>query len=101
MKKLYFIFVLGLLAACSITKDGVIINVPTVPTVSVCQNVATDADAASMAEKIKDQAFKDERLARARLVTKNYCFVAQQVVTIMDAFSFEDNKLKVFELNSE
>lgn len=93
MKKLFLIVVGGLLTACSIKQDGVVINTPTVPTVLFCQNVATDADAASMAENIKAQAFKDEKLARARIVTKIYCFVSQQVLTILDAFSFEDDQL--------
>lgn len=93
MKKLYFALLTVVLCGCSITKDGIIINAPTVPSISVCANVASDSDVATMVEKIDSQAFKDEKLSRARLVTKNYCFIATQVVSIMEAFTFEDNKL--------
>ncbi len=93
MKKLYFTLIIVALYGCSITKDGIIINAPTVPSISVCANVATDADVQLMVDKIESQAFKDEKLSRARLVTKNYCFVSSQVISIMEAFTFEDNKL--------
>ena len=93
MKKLNLILLIGVLYGCSVTKDGVVINVPTVPSVSICPNVATDNDAAAMAEKIESQAFADERLARARMVTKDYCFVSSQMLTILDAFVFDSNRL--------
>ena len=93
MKKLYFALILGVLTSCAITEDGIVIDTPNVPSVSLYPNVATDADAASMAEKIEAQTFPDERLSRARLVTKDYCFKSYQVITVIDAFVFDDNRL--------
>lgn len=93
MKILYATLLFGFLYSCAVTQDGVIINVPTAPQVNLCQNVATDTEAQQMAEQIKDQAFPDERLARARMITNNHCFVSSQVVTVITAFTFEDNRL--------
>lgn len=93
MKILYAALFVGCLYGCSVTEDGIIINTPSVPTVNLCQNVATDAQAENMRDQIKDQTFKDEKLQRARLITKGYCFVSTQVVTVIDGFTFDDNKL--------
>lgn len=95
MKNLYLALLIGILSGCSITKDGIIIKAPRVPSISFCQNVATDDDVANMATKIKSQAFPDEKLSRARMVTKDYCFASEQVVVILDAFVFDDNKLTI------
>ena len=93
MKILYTALFLACLMACSITEDGIIINTPTVPSVNFCQNVATDDQAADMRDQIKAQTFKDEKLARARMITKGFCFVSAQVVTVIDGFTFDDNRL--------
>lgn len=93
MKRAFAPIIVLILAGCSVTKDGVVINVPTTPSVSICQNVANDADITNMKSKIDAQSFKDEKLARARLVTKDYCFVAKQVVSLLECFNFEDSKL--------
>lgn len=93
MKILYTALVLGCLYGCSITEDGIIINAPTVPNVNVCQNVATDAQAAEIRDDIKSQAFPDERMSRARMKTKGFCFTSQQVVTVLDGFTFDSNRL--------
>jgi len=93
MKILYVALLFGLLSSCAVTQDGIVINVPTTPQVNLCQNVATDAQAQQMAEQIEGQAFPDERLSRARMITNNHCFVSSQVVIVISAFSFEDNRL--------
>lgn len=93
MKILYTALIVGCLYGCSVTEDGIVINTPNTPSVNLCQNVATDAQAENMRDQIKDQTFKDEKLQRARLVTKGFCFVATQVVTVIDGFTFDDNKL--------
>ena len=93
MKILYSALFLVCLTACSVTEDGIVINTPTVPSVNLCQNVATDAQAENMKDQINDQTFKDEKLQRARLVTNGFCFVSTQVVTVIDGFTFDDNKL--------
>ncbi len=93
MKILYTALILGCLYGCSVTEDGIIINTPNVPSVNICQNVATNAQAEEMRDAIKAQSFKDEKLSRARLVTKDFCFISSQVVTIIDGFTFDDNKL--------
>ncbi len=93
MKILYTALLFGCLYGCAITEDGIIINAPTVPSVNICQNVATDAQASAMAEEIKDQAFPDEKLSRARHETKGFCFTSQQVVTVIDGFTFDDNRM--------
>lgn len=95
MKNLYLALLIGILSGCSITKDGIIINTPTVPTVSFCQNVASDDHVATMANKIESQTFPDEKLSRARMITKDYCFVSEQVLVVLDAFVFDDNKLTI------
>lgn len=93
MKILYTALFLVFLTACTVTEDGIIINQPTVPSVNLCENVATDQQAEGMRDQIKDQAFKDEKLQRARLVTDGFCFVSTQVVTVLDGFTFDSSKL--------
>lgn len=95
MKILYTSLLFVCLYGCAITEDGIIINAPTVPSVNVCQNVATDEQAEQMAKEIKDQAFPDEKLTRARREIKGFCFVSQQVVTVIDGFTFDDNKMTI------
>lgn len=93
MKILYTALFLVFFTACTVTEDGIIINQPTVPSVNLCENVATDQQAEGMRDQIKDQAFKDEKLQRARLVTDGFCFVSTQVVTVLDGFTFDSSKL--------
>jgi hypothetical protein len=93
MKILFAALLFGCLYGCAITEDGIIINAPTAPSVNICQNVATDAQAQEMAEDIKSMAFPDERLARARMKTKGFCFVSQQVVTILGGFTFDSKRM--------
>ncbi|NOQ75748.1 MAG: DUF4476 domain-containing protein [Crocinitomix sp.] len=95
MKKVIFVLMVGIIGSCTLLDTGIIIDPPNVPSVNICDNVASDADADVMAEKIKALAFKDERMDRAKLVTKGYCFVSSQVVTIMGAFSFPDAELEI------
>ncbi|MFT7612835.1 MAG: hypothetical protein ACI9J3_001801 [Parvicellaceae bacterium] len=79
------------LTGCDLTNQGVLIGLPTVE--AVCVNAVTDGEVTSMFTRIKGEAFKDDKLARARMVTKDQCFKVSQVITLMGAFSFEDNKL--------
>ncbi len=95
MKRAVFFLVIGLAFACEKFEDGIIINPPDVPTVTVCDNVATATDVAFMKGQIDEQAFKDERMVRAKLVTKGYCFVSSQVIEIMDAMWFADAELEI------
>ncbi|MFD1552948.1 hypothetical protein DNU06_15910 [Putridiphycobacter roseus] len=96
MKKLFYTLIAAsTLSACSLLDSAIIIDKPNLPTVNICDNVATDADVTNMVSKIKAKSFKEERMARAKLVTKDYCFVSNQVVNIMDAFSFENAKLEI------
>ena len=93
MKILYTALLFGCLYGCAITEDGIIINAPTAPSVNICQNVATDEQAEEMAKEIKSLPFPDERLTRARREVKGFCFVSQQVVTVIDGFTFDDNRM--------
>lgn len=95
MRAIGIILSLGLLTGCMLTENGIIIDTPEIPSVNICPNVATDADVANMKAQIEAQAFKDERLSRARLVTKDHCFISKQVVDIMDSFNFESSKLAI------
>lgn len=93
MKILFAALLFGCLYGCAITEDGIIINAPTAPTVNICQNVATDAQAQQMADDIKAMAFPDERLSRARMKTKGFCFVSQQVLTVLSGFTFDSKRI--------
>jgi hypothetical protein len=96
MKNLFYTLIAAsTLTACSLLDSAIIINKPNLPTVNICDNVATDSDVTNMKSKIEAQAFKDERMDRAKYVTKDYCFVSKQVVSIMESFSFEDAKLEM------
>jgi hypothetical protein len=75
------------MASCSLLDSAIVINKPNLPTINICDNVATDSDVSTMKTKIEDQAFKGERMDRAKYVTKGYCFTSKQVVNIMDSFS--------------
>ena len=96
MKKLLFISLIGLISSCALLNGGgIIIDTPTLPSVNLCENVATDADVTNMKSQIEGQSFKDERMDRAKLVTKGYCFKSAQIVQIMDSFQFSDAELEI------
>lgn len=95
MKRAVFFLMIGMIAACNKFEDGIIIDPPDIPTVTICDFVATDAEVEVMADKIESEAFKDERMDRAKYVTKDYCFITDQVIEIMRAFSFEDARLEI------
>lgn len=95
MKRVLFFLLMGLMIACNKFEDGIIIDPPNIPTVTVCDDVATDADVDVMVNKIESESFKDERMDRAKFVTMGYCFVSEQVIELMDAFWFEDEKLEI------
>ncbi len=96
MKKLIYISAIALLTSCGLLNGGgIIIDKPTVPSVNICENVATDADVTTMKGQIEGQSFKDERMDRAKLVTKGYCFKSAQVVNLMDSFQFPDAELEI------
>lgn len=95
MKRIGYFFVAIVITSCSYFEDGIIIDPPNIPDIHICDHVATNDEVAVMKEKIESQAFKDERMDRAKMVTKGYCFVSVQVVDIMGSMSFEDAKLEI------
>ena len=95
MKNLLYLFVAVVFASCTLLDTGIIIDPPNIPTVNICENVATDGDVTVMKEKIDAQSFKDEKMDRAKFVTKDYCFVSKQVVDLMDSFAFADDQLAI------
>ncbi len=93
--KYLFIGAMGiLLAGCVITDDGIGINQPNVP-VNVCINAVSDVEAENFKNQIASEPFKDDRLTRGMMLGENRCFQASQVVTVMDGFTFDDNKLEI------
>ena len=94
MKKVILILSVIALTACGKFEDIIIVK-PTLPSINICENVATDSDVASMKQKIDSQAFKDERMDRAKFVTTGYCFVSAQVIDIMESMLFADAKLEM------
>jgi hypothetical protein len=96
MKNALIICTAIIFSSCGLLNGGgIIIDTPTVPSVNICENVASDADVSKMKEQIDGQSFKDERMDRAKLVTKGYCFKAAQVVLIMDSMVFADDELEM------
>lgn len=83
-----------LLSGCVITDDGIGINQPSIP-VNVCINAVSDSEAQEMKQKIKNEAFKDDKLNRAMALGKDRCFKSHQVVVLMEGFTFDDNKLEI------
>lgn len=98
MKLLIGVILGGMLVGCTLTENGVIIDTPSVPSINVCEHVATNADVTGMKTQIEAQSFKDERMERAKVVTKGYCFVSAQVVDIMGSFTFADAQLEIAKL---
>ena len=94
MKKVILILSVIALTGCGKFDDIIIIK-PTLPNINICEQVATDADITSMKQKIDSQAFKDERIERAKFVTTGYCFIANQVIEIMNSMVFADAKLEM------
>jgi len=92
-----FILILSVIAltGCSKLGDSIIINKPTVPSINICEYVATDTDVITIKQKIDSQTFKDERMERAMFATRGYCFVSSQVIKIMDSMLFADAKLEL------
>jgi len=95
MKRILFIITVVALGGCAVTQDGVVVDLPDVPSINICQNVATDSNVVAMKVKIDNEAFKDERLKKFRYVTKGYCFITDQIISIMDSFTFDNDKLEV------
>ena len=89
------ILIIGLmLGGCVLTDSGVTFNPPK-PNVVVCLNAVSDDEAEQMKQSIKNESFEDSRLTKAKNLSKDRCFRAHHVVTIMGAFSFEDSKLEI------
>ena len=84
---------LGLiLAGCQLFQNqGVEIGLPTVDI--VCTQAVPDSDVTVIKQKIDSEVFKDDKLRRARTVTRGKCFMVYQVIDIIDSFTFEDNKV--------
>ena len=94
MKKVFFLLSVIALTGCGKFEDIIIVK-PTLPSIKICEHVATDANVTTMKQKIDSQAFKEERLARAKFVTTGYCFVSSQVIKIMESMLFADAKLEM------
>ena len=62
MKTFKLILVMAILNGCAITQDGIVINLPNVPTLNICANVANDANVTTMISKIEKEAYKPDRL---------------------------------------
>ena len=94
MKVLRLLAIPFFLVGCVITDDGIALNPPG-PQVFVCLNAVTDDESVQMKNMIQSEPFQDDRLTRAQILAKDRCFQAHQVVTIMSAMTFEDNKLEI------
>ena len=95
MKLLIIVGVLSVLYGCDSIKEAVVIDLPNVPAISICKNVANEGDVALMKSKIAIENYKQERLDRGLLVTRDYCFVSAQVIQIMDSYIYDDSKLEI------
>ena len=98
MKKVILILSVIALIGCEKFENVIIIDTPSVPSINFCEHIADNGDVALMKQKIESQAFKDERMERARYVTHGYCFVSTQVVDIMKSMNFADAKLEIAKL---
>lgn len=94
MKVLRLLAIPFLLVGCVITDDGIALNPPG-PQVFVCLNAVTDDESVEMKNSIQSEPFPDDRLTKAKILSKDRCFQAHQVVTIMSAMTFESNKLEI------
>jgi len=87
-----FLLVGTLFIGCSLFENqGVEIGLPTISV--VCTSAVPDSDVVSIKSRIDAETYKADKLVRARLVTKDKCFMVAQVIQIIDSFTFEDNKL--------
>ncbi len=94
MKYLFFFSGLLLLGSCDLTNKGILIGgSPTDIVKVVCTEAVAQAQVDDMKARIKSESFKDDRLARARFVTRNECFTTDQVIDLISVFSFDDNRL--------
>ena len=71
MKNVLFVLLVGMIGSCTLLDTGIIIDPPNVPSVNICDNVATDADVSVMKGKIEVQAYKDERMGSVALTWSN------------------------------
>jgi hypothetical protein len=94
MKVLRLLAIPFLLVGCVITDDGIALNPPG-PQVFVCLNAVTDDEAVEMKNTIQSEPFPDDRMTKAQILSKDRCFQAHHVVTIMSAMTFADNKLEI------
>lgn len=93
MRIFLIVGVLSVLYGCDSLKEDIVIDLPNVPAISICNDVADANNISSMKTKIESETFKDDRLERGLLVTEDFCFVASQVIEIMESFTFDDAKL--------
>jgi len=94
MKVLRLLAIPFFLVGCVITDDGIALTPPG-PQVFVCLNAVTDDEAVEMKNSIQSEPFPDDRLTKAQILSKDRCFQAHHVVTVMSAMSFESNKLEI------
>lgn len=94
MKIRNFTFVLILCVGCSITEKGVSIDFPR-PTVDVCVNSISNDQLIVMKSKIDGETFRDEKMSRAKMLTRERCILTSQVVLLMDCFTFDSDKLEL------
>ena len=94
MKVLRLLAIPFLLVGCVITDDGIALNPPG-PQVFVCLNAVDDDESVEMKNSIQSEPFPDDRLTKAQILSKDRCFQAHHVVTIMSAMTFADNKLEI------
>lgn len=95
MRGLLFVIAAVILAGCAVTDNGVVVDLPNAPSINICQNVATDSNVVEMKAKIDSEVFKEDKLNRFRYVTNQYCFVTVQIISIMESFTYEADKLEV------
>jgi len=94
MRYIKLLIVGMLFSGCAITDEGITLNPPE-PQINICLNAVTDEEANEMKEQIEAESFKSERLKKAKILGKNRCFQANQVVVLMEGLSFESNKLEI------
>lgn len=63
-------------------------------TVTMNNCYTSDEEAQGIANQVKNESFSDDQSRIANMAAENKCMTSDQIITIANAFTFEDNKLE-------
>jgi hypothetical protein len=82
----------------SIANEKKVVNESTPTTTSTCTLPMLSSDFDRAKESIEAKSFPEEKLTICKQLTKANCFDVKQVISLMELFTYEENKLDIAKL---